>query len=197
MKQALQKETAVAIRTDSREGWRLWRTIDAENQAEYVLSSRENSACAAEVMGEAISALLEGMSVALLLWDGEGEGRFGQTVMRRMGDQWPDCRLIARAEGTAFVAIADDRSHGEVIGQLLALAHHQEKAFIRVVGYRGAVAPEVRFADLFGGSFEADLELSYTNANRPMLRIRRDSAALTDCEIWSRLHACWKAATAE
>lgn len=197
MKQALQKETAVAICTDSREGWRLWRTVDAENRAEYVLSARENSACAASVMGEAISALLEGMSVALLLWDGEGEGRFGRTVQRRLGDQWPDCRLMARAEGAAFVAIADDRSHEEVARRLMELARHQEKAFIRVVGYRGAVAPEVRFDGLFGGSCEADLELSYTNANRPMLRIRRDSAALSDGEIWSRLHACWKAATAE
>ena len=197
MKQALQKETAVAIRTDTREGWRLWRTIDAENQKEYVLTARKNSVCAAEVMGEAISALLEDMSVALLLWDGEGEGRFGQTVMRRMGDRWPDCRLMARAEGAAFVAIADDRSHGEVIGDLLALARHQEKAFIRIVGYRSAAAPEVRFAELFNGSFAADLELSYTNANQPMLRIRRDSTVLSDCEIWNRLQVCWKAATAE
>ena len=197
MKQALQKETAVAIHTDTREGWRLWRTIDAENQKEYVLSARENSVCAADVMGEAISALLEDMSVALLLWDGEGEGRFGQTVMRRMGKKWPDCRLMARAEGAAFVAITDDRSHKEVIGDLLALARHQEKAFIRIVGYRGAVAPEVRFADLFGGSFAADLELSYTNVNQPMLRIRRDSETLSDCEIWNRLQVCWKAATAE
>lgn len=194
--QAIQIKNEWEITTDTREGWHLWRTLDAGSEAEYVLSARiynEETSC---VMARAMTALLEGMSAAVILGDGEGEGRFAKTVLRRMGEMWPDSRLIARADGVVLVAIADDNSHGETISQLAELARHQEKAGIRFVGYRTPRLSEVLFANLMTENSGADIELNLIKGKTPMLRIRYNPEAVDDRELWSRLQECWMDATA-
>lgn len=189
-------KTEREIATDTREGWRLWRTLDADNEAEYVLSARSYNGETSRVMARAMTALLEGMSAAVILGDGEGEGRFAKTVLRRMGEMWPDSRLIARADGVVLVAIADDNSHGETIGQLAELARHQNQAGIRFVGYRTPMLSEVLFANLTTENSGADIELNLIKGKTPMLRIRYNPEAVDKHEVWSRLQECWMDATA-
>ncbi|MDO4270550.1 MAG: hypothetical protein Q4C72_06450 [Eubacteriales bacterium] len=194
MNQTQKMNICSEIHTDTREGWSLWRTVSDRQETEYVLAARENSEQACSVMIRALDSMLEGMSAAVMASDGEGQGRFARTVIRHMADIWPDCRLIARAAGTAFVAIADRENHYPAIKNLLELARDQEQACIRFVGYLEPRLPEVRFAGLFNGG--ADVELTYSNADQPMLRLRLFGGCMEDREIWSRLRACWTEAIA-
>lgn len=189
MNQALKLRKDYEINTDTAQGWRLWRTLGASHQAEYVLAAKACNEETMRVIAEAMAALLQGKSIGVLLGDGEGAGAFAHTVLRRMGDRWPDSRLIARESGAAFVAIADGSEHAQTITDLVGLARHQSKAAIRLVGYREETLHEVRFAGLFHGG--ADIELNFYCARQPVLRIRIDDEACTDQEIWSRLQQCW------
>lgn len=193
MKQAVQCQTDCAI---SRQGWRLWRTLDAAHTAEYVLATSEKTERATCLMAGAMAALLEGMSVAVILGDGEGNGRLAKTVMARMNKHWSDCRLLARASGAVFVAICDNESHGKMIDELVDLATRQSKSGTRMVGYLENVLPEVRYANLMDNQSHADIELELINAKQLMMRIRLNTEAISDSEVWSRLETIWKAATA-
>lgn len=194
MNQALKIQKEYAINTDTAQGWRLWRALDASHEVEHVMAAKACNEETMRVMADAMTALLKGKSIGVLLGDGEGEGLFAHTVMRRMGEQWPDSRLIARSTGAAFVAITDGTDHAQMIEGLMELARHQEKAAIRLVGYNEDTLHEIRFAGLFHGG--ADIELNFYCARQPVLRIRTDEKACTDREIWARLQRCWQNATA-
>lgn len=196
MSQALTSQVIPEIRMESHQGWRLWRTLNAVNEMEYVLSAQELDDEVCAVMAQAISGLLESMAVGVLISDGEGKGQFAKTVMNCMGHLWPDSRLMMRETGAMYVAIADDRSHAPVAERLLALAQEQKKPVMRVIGYRGMAAPEIRFANLMAAERRAEIELEFSSIKQPMLRIRFDQERLSDAEIWERLQASWMRVTA-
>lgn len=194
MNHALQMKKEYAINTDTEQGWRLWRALDASHNVEHVMAAKTCNEETMRVIADAMTALLQGKYIGVLLGDGESEGVFAHTVMRRMGDLWPDSRLIARSTGAAFVAIPDGCDHAEMIAGLMELARHQNKAAIRLVGYNEETLHEVRFAGLFNGG--ADIELNFYCTHQPVLRICTDEKACNDREIWSRLQTCWQNATA-
>ncbi|WP_283673647.1 hypothetical protein [Butyricicoccus sp. Marseille-Q5471] len=196
MSSALKTKPDLTIHADSDEGWSLWRTVDAENTAEYVIASNEKTEQAIRIIKQSMIALLEGMSVGVILGDGEGEGRLAQTVMKRMSHLWSDCRMINRASGSLLVALFDDESHDEIIDQLIEIAIHQNKAGIRFVGYCDKVLPEVRFANLMADEGGADLELHYVNAGRMMLRMHMNTDAMTDGDVWERVSGVWSGMSA-
>ena len=195
MNQAVKIKTHDEINTSTQDGWRFWKTVTADDTVEYVLSARKNSPETSRVMTEAMTALLKGLSSAVLLGDAGDTGDFARMVMRHMSDRWPDCRLMARSTGAVFVAIADENDQSDNIYRLMEMARHQKGAGIRLVGYREAVMPEVRFANLCDGG--ADIELVYCGGKQPMLRICMNPKAFSKNECWARLQRCWQDATAQ
>lgn len=191
MSQALKSQVIPEISLESHQGWRLWRTLNAANEAEYVLSAQTLDEHACAVLAEAISGLIHGMAVGVLISDGEGKGQFAKTVMNCMGHLWPDSRLMMRETGAMFVAIADNRSHQPIAERVMALAQEQKKPVMRIIGYRGQATPEVRFANLLAVERRAEIELEFSNQKQPMLRIRIDQQRLSDADIWQRLQLSW------
>lgn len=179
-----------SVCTEIKGGWSLLRTSDCAEGREYALRAHRKTDRTLRILEQTLYAMLEGLSVAVLVED--NTGRIAHMAMQAVKGQAPDCRLLARAGGTAFVALPEPDACRTVVEKLAELSHGREDVRIRIAGYMGACLPEVRFAGLLKGG--ADVELLYTGGACPELRFRTRREHMTADAVWTRLYPCWQAA---
>lgn len=194
MRQTKQQTNTQEICTATRDGWRLWRTLDASGEVEYALSAQKCNARTMRVMAQAMASLLSGMPVAAGVGSKTDDSIAAHAAAAALAEDCADSRLMARASGKMFVALLEDGDHAAAIEKLLELMRTHKDAGVRLAAYRQTASGEADFNGLFNGS--ADLELTFSCAKQPILHIRFGERAICAGEIWSRLRGSWLTAIA-
>lgn len=103
-----------SVCTEIKGGWSLLRTSDCAEGREYALRAHRKTDRTLRILEQTLYAMLEGLSVAVLVED--NTGRIAHMAMQAVKGQAPDCRLLARAGGTAFVALPEPDACRTVVG---------------------------------------------------------------------------------